>query len=133
VGHEIVVYRDRNLIIHDLDFWALRHFLLAEAEASDDPELAAFIGGWDWIGPGVYLGVEFETFFGGDNGRERAFLKLLHATHGRIESFGESIPLDYLAANGNTQLDYFTTAQPVARLVQQLASLNELFVAAQTP
>lgn len=37
MGHEIVTYRNRHLMIHDMDFWAIRHFLLSEPEASDEP------------------------------------------------------------------------------------------------
>jgi len=130
MGHEIVVYRDRHAIIHDMDFWAIRHFLLSEAESSDNSDLAAFVRGWDWIGPGVYIGEDFDAYFSDDRSREQAFLKLLNAARARIESFGEVVLLDYLAANINLPLPYFTQRQPVSRLVQQLAKLQELFTAA---
>jgi len=131
VGHEIVVYRDRQAIIHDMDFWVIRHFLLSEAGASDRPGLAAFIQGWEWIGPGVYVGDDFDAYFNGDPAREHAFVELLEATRARIESFGDFVPLDYLAANVNLPAACFADAQPVPRLVEQLAKLNQLFAAAR--
>ena len=131
VGHEIIEYRKRHMIIHDMDLWTIRHFLLSEAESSANSDLAAFIQSWDWIGPGVYLGIEFDAYFNGDEAREQAFLKLLNATRARIESFGELVPLDYLAANVNLPIAYFTDAQPVGRLVRELAKLDELFTTAR--
>lgn len=127
MGHEIVVYRDRHAIIHDMDFWAIRHFLLAEAESSHDAEFAEFVRSWDWFGPGVYGGEDFDAYFSGDQDREVAFLKLLEATRKRVESFGEFVPLEYLAANVNLRTEYFTQAQPVSWLVEQLAKLRLLF------
>ena len=109
-----------------MDLWTIRHFLLSEVESSANSDLAAFIQSWDWIGPGVYLGIEFDAYFNGDEAREQAFLKLLNATRARIESFGELVPLDYLAANVNLPIAYFTDAQPVGRLVRELAKLDEL-------
>jgi hypothetical protein len=39
--------------------------------------------------------------------------------------------LDYLAANINLPVAYFTDAQPVPRFVQELAKLKELIAAAR--
>ena len=128
MGHEIVVYRDRQVIIHDMIFWTVRHFLLAEAETSRDSDLAAFIRGWDRIGPGVYRGVDFDAYFNGDSAREHAFLKLLDNSRARIQSFGELVPMEYLDAQVNTKTDYFTQEVAVDRLVKELLRLSELLV-----
>jgi hypothetical protein len=127
VGHEIVVYRGRHAIIHDLDFWALRHFLLAEADATRRDELATFIRGWEWIGPGVYLGDDFDAFFASDPEREARFLEILSGVVRRLSTFGNDVPLDYLRQHINSPMAYFTAAQPVGRWQAQLEELRALF------
>ena len=127
MGHEIVVYRGRHMVIHDMDLWAIRHFLLNGAEASGNSDLAAFVRGWDWVGPGVYLGLEFDLFLHDDEARECAFVTLLRAAQVSIQSFGEFVPLDYLAANVSWPQACFADAQPVERWVKQIAKLEDLF------
>jgi hypothetical protein len=133
LGHEIIVYRDRHAMVHDMDLWAIRHFLLVEAEASDNSEAATFVRGWDWVGPGVMTGVEFDSFLHGDAGRERAFAELLIAARARIESFGQDVPLGYIASNINTPLAYFAAAQPVERWVRKIVELGELVAPHRKP
>ncbi|HTV49308.1 MAG TPA: hypothetical protein VMG59_12790 [Phycisphaerae bacterium] len=127
MGHEIVEYRKRHAIIHDLDFWAIRHFLLVSAEEAKQSELATFIRGWDWIGPGVYLGVEYDTFFNGEERLEQQFLRLLVMARKRLEAFGEFVPIEYIESNINLQKAYFTEAQPVVHWLEQLDKLSDLF------
>jgi hypothetical protein len=127
VGHESVVYRDRHAIIHDLDFWALRHFMLAEAETTRRNELVTFISQWGWIGPGVWLDVEFDKFFASDPEREAQFLELLSGVARRLMAFGTEVPLDYLREHINMPLAFFTAAQPVERWQGCIEKLRALF------
>lgn len=131
MGHEIITYRDRHAMIHDMDLWVIRHFLLSEAEACDNSELAAFACGWDWVGPGVYIGKDFDAYFDGDQARESAFLKLLEGARVRIESFGDAVPLNYLVTNLQSSLACFGGDLPVSGLVQQLEKLKGLFTGAR--
>ena len=126
MGHEIIVYRDRHLVINDLDFWAIRHFILIEAEKSASLEIATFLRGWEWIGPGVYVGVEFDYFFNGHSQREESFAILLSAARIRIESFGEAVPLDYIEKNINLPGFRFTSAQPTHHWVRQIEEISEI-------
>lgn len=127
MGHEIVVYRDRHAIIPDLDFWVLRHLVLAEAEASGQSDVATFVRGWEWVGVGVYVGVDLESFFDGDASRAQRFVELLSAARRRIASLGTLVPLDDIAANINLTGAGFTAPQPVERWVQQIEALRNLF------
>lgn len=130
MGHAIILYRDRRAIINDVDLWALRHFISLEAVALREPDIASFVRGWDRVGSGVWLGIEFESFFKGDVSRERTLVAVISAARKRIESAGEFVPLDYLAANINVPMLGYSKAQPVERLVQELEKLQELFEAA---
>lgn len=128
MGHAIIVYRERHALIHDMDLCGIQHFLLTEAEAAGTRDLADFVRGWEWVGNGVWIGDDFDAFFNGDARREQGFVKVLDATRARLEAFGENIPTAYFTANPDA---FFTEAQPVRRLVEQLAKLRDLFRATQ--
>jgi hypothetical protein len=133
MGHKIVVYNERHMIVNDLMLWAVRHFLLAEAEASGQSDLISFIRSWDWIGNGVWMGMDFDSFFQEEVSRKQRFVELLPAARRRIESFGTVVPMDYLEANINQKLAYFTAVQPVDRLVRPIVEMRELFDVARPP
>jgi len=128
MGHEIIQYRNRHVIVPDFDSWALRHFLLVEAQTSGNAHLEAFIQGWEWIGPGIYMGIDFATFFNEDASRERSFCGVLSAARKRLQSFGMFVPLEYIAENINSSNASFTEARPVKRWVSQIDKLRELFL-----
>jgi hypothetical protein len=128
MGHEIVVHRDRHAIINDMDFWALRHFLLEVAESIGPDELATFVRGWDWIGPGVYLGVDFDNFFDSNPEREQEFLALLSAVVRRLQAFGTHVPLAYLQRHINLALAYYTAEQPVEQFLKEIEGIRALFL-----
>lgn len=129
MGHEIIVYRDRSARFKDDELWAIRHFLLVEAEAAEWPELAGFIGGWDWIGPGVFLGLDFDSFLAGDGERERRFLEVVMAAERRIEAFGPAVPLEYIRENieSNPALVRYLNDHPTERWLQAVSLIRGLF------
>jgi hypothetical protein len=123
VGHEIIVYRGRSVIVHGLDLWAIRHFMLVEAEAARRDELVAFIRGWEWIGSGVYLGIEFDDFFGSHPEQQAQFIELSSSVEQRLDTFGSHVPLDYLQENVNTAMVFFKAAQPIERWKRQIENI----------
>jgi hypothetical protein len=70
MGWDYVDYHDRHIHLHDLELWALRHFLAdaAGSLAAEDPhpglseQAWAFFGAWDWPGPGVEIGTTLDEF-----------------------------------------------------------------------
>ncbi len=99
MGHEVVLYREKPAIIHDLDFEAIRYFLLIEAEPREFSDIASFIRGWRYEGPGVWTGEDFDAFFHGDVDLERRFVALLGAARDRVKAFGDVVPLEYVRAH----------------------------------
>jgi len=112
VGHEIIVYRDRQVIIHDDDLETIRNLLLAESDASYCSELKSFIQEWEQVGPGVWIWNDWNAFFAADPARERSFKLLLSRTAQRIEALG-SHGVD----------------QPVERLQRKIDELQHLLPA----
>lgn len=101
MGHEIVVYGDRAASINDLDFEAIRHFLLTEAERAGAGTIASFVRNWKHEGPGVWTGEDFDSFFHRDPALEREFVALLGAADDRVRAFGEVVPVAYVKAHVN--------------------------------
>lgn len=128
MGHEILVYRDKHAIIHDMDLWMIRHFLVVEAEETDKPGLASFVAGWNRIGPGVFLGMDFDDYLRGEQDKVEGFVTLIQDTRQRIKLFGLVIPLDYLEANVNLALLKFLSDQSTDRLIRQLTKIQDLFI-----
>jgi hypothetical protein len=99
MGHEVVLYHEKPAIIHDRDFEASRHFFVIEADERGFLELASFIHGWTYEGPGVWTGEDFDDFFHRDVALERPFVVLLGAAYDRVKGFGDIVPLEYVRAN----------------------------------
>ena len=129
MGHEVLTYSDRHAVIHDDDLWAVRHFLLAEATASRRKTEAAFVQTWEWVGNGVYLGLDFDAFLDSDPDRVRSFSELIFHTGQRIETFGEFIPAPYVQQHVNGAGAQFTGALSTARVLTALGKVRELIAA----
>jgi hypothetical protein len=123
MGHEIVVYKERAEVVHDTVFEAVRHFLLIEAEASGQTDLALFVRGWENVGPGVWIGADFDLFFHGDKVLEQRFLALIAGARQRLAAFGEVVPLDYLKGNINPMYEGSPPVGPWFRFMDRLANL----------
>lgn len=134
MGHEIIVYEGRHVILNDMDLWTLRHFLLAEAEDRGLDELAAVLRSWEWIGPGVILNIDcLESFLVQAEGHRRDFLQLLEGTAARIQAFGNEIPLGYLQTHINTKMYCYTSGAPVSVWVAMIARLHNLVSGSASP
>lgn len=125
MGHEIIVYRDRHVVLGDHDLCLIRHFLLLEAEPSDG-DLKEFVGSWQWIGPGVWVGNDWDEFFSGDPAREPSFDRLLARTAQRIQAFGPRLPLGYLQKHVNSPTFGFHADQPVDGFVKKIDEMRQL-------
>lgn len=80
--------------MRDGDVALVRHFLQEGALRLGDKSLADAITGWQYQGPGVWVGVDETVLVG----RGALFSAGIEAA----EKLGEEIPLDYL--NGRVQL-----------------------------
>jgi hypothetical protein len=124
MGHEIVTYRNSAAVIQDDEFEAVRHFLLMEAEASSQSNLAAFVRGWSRAGPGVWVGVDFDAFFHADKVLEEQFLRAVAGARLRLHAFGEYVPIEYIEKNLDSG---YVEARPVATWLIALTKLEGLF------
>lgn len=130
VGHDIITFSGGHEQFHDLDLWALRHFFVTEAKAvaaeekTDDAVSAAqFFESWVWHCPGVYLGIDFDSFLSASAGRISLLLRILLSARRKISDFGSVIPLTYLQTHVNSPTAYFTAPQPVDRFCSDIDRL----------
>ena len=135
MGHDFIDIGDSNLRLNDFHIWTLRNLLL-DAMAEDKPELRdtdealiqafrSFLESWQWLGPGVVVGCNFNDFTT-TPGRLRLLHSLLKLTRDRLSQFGETIPMSYLDQHVNDLGVCFTTAPPVATftdIIDRLISL----------
>ena len=73
MGWDYVNYGERYVHLHDMELWALRHFLTDAAHrlAAELPdklfaEAGEFFASWSWPGPGVVIGADLGRFVRGD-------------------------------------------------------------------
>ena len=133
MGWDYVEYRGAYEQFDDFHLRTLRHFFVEEAlliesdQASEDTtKLREFFEGWDWYGPGVFVGTNFTEYVGDSRTRWELLLQLLHRAGDRIAAFGESIPVDYLNTHLANRGGYFTAAQPVRRFFQCIGRITTL-------
>ncbi len=115
MGHDFIVFRGAHAQFNDMDLWTVRHFLLTAArdiareDASEDSYAAvAFFDRWDWPGPGVFFGTDFDAFIGESQTRLPLLLRTADRARNRIAVFGLTIPLSYLEAHVNLRTAYYT-------------------------
>ena len=128
MGHEIVVFRDRHLVVHDGDLWGIRHFLVAEAIASAQPEIATFVSNWNWIGPGVYLGIDLDGFIAVSPSRQQQIVDLLEATKRRIAAFRTHVALTYLEVHVNSATSFHVVPQPIEAWISVIDKFVTLII-----
>ena len=122
MGHDYIDIGTSHLQLNDFHIWTLRHFLSdAIATSTADSletdydtlcELRSYIDSWEWLGPGVVTGCDFNEFATSPS-RMQLVRSLLSATRERLIAFGDSIPLDYLDKKVNTSRAYYLDPQPV--------------------
>jgi hypothetical protein len=141
VGYDFIEIEGHFQMAHDMDIWTLRHFLMTEVKAlspdalsTDEAtlaELRAFFDKWNWIGPGVWHGLDFRKFVQDRAERREALAVLFRRVAERISSFGSEIPLEYLQQHVNTPTELFTAPQATERFVRLVERLLELLTAAK--
>jgi hypothetical protein len=122
MGHDYIDIGTPHLRLNDFHIWTLRHFFCdAIATSTTDAletdhetlcDLRSYIESWEWLGPGIVTGCDFNTFATSPS-RLQLVRALLFATRKRLAGFGNSIPLDYLDKHINTSQAYYLDAQPV--------------------
>jgi hypothetical protein len=139
LGWDYVTYGDRAEMLHDMQLWAIRHFLtdaaaaLAAAEPDSDlfSEARDFFASWGWPGPGVVTGTQLDDFVRGDADREAALVRVCDRAIARLQQFGEVVPLDYLEANVNADSPggVYVGAQSSASFQQAVLRIRGLLAA----
>jgi hypothetical protein len=138
MGWDFVTYGDRHARLHDMQLWALRHFLAdaAGALAAEEPapapfaEAQAFFAGWGWPGPGVVTGTGLDEFVRGSPERERALVRVCDRAVARLRDFGEVVPLSYLEAhvNADSPGGVYVADRPSASFVEGVERVRDLLV-----
>jgi hypothetical protein len=136
MGWDYVTYGDRHVHLHDLQLWALRHFLAdaAGSLAAEEPHPAAFeeaqnfIAAWSWPGPGVVIGTTLDGFVQGSPDRERVLVQVCDRAADRLRALGEVVPLAYLEArvNADSPGGVYTGPQPSSSFVQGIERIRSL-------
>jgi hypothetical protein len=134
VGWDFVTYGDRAEMLHDLQLWALRHFLMGAAaslaaerlDGGSYAEARAFFAAWDWPGPGVVTGTRLDEFVRARPERVRALAHVLERAAVRVRRFGRLVPLEYLAAhvNAGSPGGVFTGPQSSRSFVRALSRIR---------
>lgn len=131
MGWTSIEYNSRHGLFGDLELWTLRHFFLdvsreLDANSADAADLVRFFVQWDWLGPGVIVGIDFQGYIGNSGPRKRLILLLLSRTIERLHRFGSSIPLSYLNEHVNEKGRGYSKEQPVEPFVAVARQLYDL-------
>ena len=120
MGSDYIEYKDKNVRLHDLNIWMLRHFLI---RATKEKELSHFFEEIEWVGPGVFTGIELHKYVKDNKEKLNKLISSLYEAKKLIEDFGNYIPLEYLEKNVNLKSRYFTSKQAVKEYVRNIESL----------
>lgn len=135
MGHDYIDLGTSQLRLNDFDIWTLRHFLndtlvaskpaSLETDSNTLDELMLFIQSWQWLGPGIVTGCDFNVFATSPT-RMQLIRRMFLETRVRIANFGTSIPLDYLQEHINSPMAHYLDAQPVYRFTDVIDRLLKL-------
>lgn len=131
MGWDSIKYRNRHDVFRDSKLWTLRHFFLEEAKAlaQTNPDVLAlrwYFEKWDWLGPGVVVGIDLDLYVTDSPSREALVIELLDRTIERLRRFGSVIPHSYLIAYVNTLGFSYTTEQPIEPFVSSIQRIRNL-------
>jgi hypothetical protein len=139
VGWDFVTYGDRHEVLHDMQLWAVRHFLADAAGAlaaeEQSPSLFAeardYFAAWSWPGPGVVVGTGLDEFIRGSADRARALVRVCDRAIARLREFGEVVPLPYLEAhvNADSPGGAYTADRPSASFREGIERIRGLLTA----
>jgi hypothetical protein len=138
MGHDYIEYEGRFEQFHDMDIWVLRHFfieearsmgLLYQADKEAVQDLYQYFERWDWLGPGVWLGLNLSEFVSGQENRKALLVEVLNRASRRVETFGDAIPLEYLKRHAHTPMAYHTAPQPTDFPVEGISRIRNMLLA----
>ena len=108
MGHDYIDIGTQNARYNDADIWMLRHILLhATSNPRDEAsaELYRYLRSWQWAGPGVIIGSDFNNYL-----RSKEHKVALHRSLERgaqwLDEWGDSIPKEYLDQFDHTGVVY---------------------------
>ena len=132
MAHDYIDIGESHLRLDDFTIWTLRHFFCETLSVSSPESLGTdartmedllnSIQAWQWLGPGIISGGDFNTFASSE-ARLRVVKRMLIATQERVAKFGSTIPLDYLEEHINSQMAYYLDEQPVERFASPIDQL----------
>ena len=117
MGHHLFMHDGKSLPMRDGDVALVRHFLIEGARRHGDQPVASAIIGWEYQGPGVWIGVD-ETALAD---RGQVFAAGIEV----VEKLGDHIPLDYLHGNVKLPGGGWLKAQPTSDVVARIRELEE--------
>jgi hypothetical protein len=139
LGWDYVTYGDRSEMLHDMQLWAIRHFLMDSAASLvvDEPDsdlysqARDFFASWDWPGPGVVTGIGLDEFVQDSTARESVLVRVCERAITRLQQFGEVVPLDYLEVNVNASSPggVYVAEQPSASFQQAVSRIRGMLAA----
>ncbi len=137
MAHDYIDIGSGHLRLNDFHIWTLRHFMLKElacnsskSSSIDDVdlnELRSFLESWQWLGPGIIDGGDFNSF-ATSSSRLDMLRCLLVRTRDRFSAFGEHISLSYLEQHLNTPMACYTVAPPVETFTSILDRMISLVI-----
>jgi hypothetical protein len=117
MGHHLFIHDQRSLPLRDFDVALVRHFLIEAARHLRDEPLACAISGWQYQGPGVWVGID-ETVLAGHGA---AFAKGIEAA----EKLGDEISVDYLNREVQLPGGRWLKPQATSEVVALIRGLEE--------
>ena len=140
MGWSFVTYEQGHEQFNDFDLWTLRHFLSTETAALEAArpdvelsELRSFFECWNWLGPGVFTGTDFSSFVQGSHTRWDLVFNVLQRTADRIATFGEFIPVAYLAEHVNTTMARWSVSPPTRGFLAGIGRICNLLSKHEPP
>lgn len=103
--------------MRDFDVALVRHFLIAGARQVGDEPLSGAITGWEYQGPGVWVGIN-ETVLVGQRAAFAAGIEV-------AKKLGGEISLDYLARNVELSGVRWLMHQDTSEVVTLIRGLEE--------
>ncbi|MFN9601901.1 MAG: hypothetical protein ACK6A7_00455 [Planctomycetota bacterium] len=108
IGHDYIDIGTQSARYNDADIWMLRHILLhATPNPCDEAsaELYRYLGNWQWAGPGIIIGSDFNNYLKCKE-HKVALHRLLEQGAQWLDEWGESIPKKYLDQFDHTGVVY---------------------------
>lgn len=119
MGHHLFVLDEARLAVEDFDLELIRHLLLRASRELGLAEVERSISGWEYQGPGVWIGIDEKTMFN----RPELFDRAAEIT----ARFGDEIPVRYLKEELRLDRILLIHAQQTRPLIEKLQQLKDFF------